>query len=264
MNAENRTLAAEQLLDAWLNDRHFDALPEGGVPETVAEGYAMQAAWTRRLDAAQVGWKLAATNEAGQRHIDVSHPLIGRLFADRVYHAPAALLMRNNRMRVAEAEFAFRLGSALRPRADRRRDEVMDCVDGLFPALEAPDSRFIDFAAAGAPSLTADNACAREFVLGDEAPGGWRDVALDAFIVHVELNGARVASGAGADVLGDPRAALAWFANECGRLGIGLEAGQLVTTGVVGRPVPVRPGDRVRADFGAFGVVEVCFATVEA
>jgi len=33
--------------------------------------------------------------------------------------------------------------------------------------------------------------------------------------------------------------------------------GEVVTTGVCGKPVPIDVGDRLRADFGEFGVVAV-------
>jgi 2-keto-4-pentenoate hydratase len=56
-------------------------------------------------------------------------------------------------------------------------------------------------------------------------------------------------------VLGDPRIALAWIANELRTFGDGLRAGDIVTTGTCVPPVPIAPGDCVRADFGVFGDV---------
>lgn len=250
--------AAACLAAAWQDDTHFDSLDGAPPPATLDAGYAIQARFASRVGTPLSGWKIAATNVAGQRHIGVTHPLVGRLFADRVYPAPATLLMRNNRMRVAEAEFCFRFGRDLpADAATLERDEVMNYVDALFPAIEVPDSRFVDFAAAGAPSLVADNACAREFVLGDEVAGDWRDIALDRFPVALYLNGERVVEGTGADVLGDPRAALTWLVRECAQRDLPLKSGHLVTTGVIGRPLPVSAGDTVRADFGVLGDVEL-------
>jgi len=62
--------------------------------------------------------------------------------------------------------------------------------------------------------------------------------------------------GIGANVLGDPRVALAWLANELSALGITLRAGQVVTTGTCLVPLEIAPGDHVRMDFGALGRVE--------
>ena len=60
-------------------------------------------------------------------------------------------------MRVAEAEFAFRLKRSL-PARERVYgvQEVLDAVESLHPAIEIPDSRYDDFAGVGAPQLIAD------------------------------------------------------------------------------------------------------------
>jgi len=64
-----------------------------------------------------------------------------------------------------------------------------------------------------------------------------------------------VHEGGGFNVLGDPRAALAWAANELSGLGISLKAGEIVTTGTCVVPIPIARGDRVEMDFGSLGTV---------
>lgn len=261
MNQDQIERAAAFLAKAWRGDAHFNALPNGCAPANLDQGYLLQSRFSELIATRQVGWKIAATSSGGQSHIGVGHPLIGRLFADRVYQTPATLLLRGNRMRVAEAEFCFRFGRDL-PAGEREYgvDEVMNHVDALFPAIEVPDSRFGEYAAAGAACLVADNACAREFVLGDAVAGQWREIAFEKFPVAVWRNGLSALGGSGADVLGDPRLALTWFTNECVRRGLELKAGHLVTTGVVGRPVAIGPGDTIVADFGVLGAVELTVA----
>ena len=161
-------------------------------------------------------------------------------------------------MRVAEAEFAFRLGADLPPgERPYQQDEVMAAVAALHPAIELPDSRFTDFAAAGGVQLAADNACAHLFVLGPETQTDWRGIDLAAHPVALHINGKPASRGRGGDALGDPRAALTWLANCEAVKPDGLRAGQVVTTGVCGQPTPVQPGDRVLADFGPLGQVDV-------
>jgi 2-keto-4-pentenoate hydratase len=65
--------------------------------------------------------------------------------------------------------------------------------------------------------------------------------------------------GKGANVLGDPRLALAWLANELSGLGVTLKAGEVVTTGTSFVPLPAAPGDRISADFGPLGQVSLAF-----
>ena len=57
-------------------------------------------------------------------------------------------------------------------------------------------------------------------------------------------------------MLGDPRLALTWLANELIAQGQFLARGDVVITGTSVVPVPVSPGDVVTADFGALGTVQ--------
>ena len=60
-------------------------------------------------------------------------------------------------------------------------------------------------------------------------------------------------------MLGDPRVALTWLANELRQLGMTLKAGRVVTTGTCHPPLPIQSGDRVECDFGLLGRVSVGF-----
>src|SRR6201994_3737499 len=133
-------------------------------------------------------------------------------------------LMTGNEMRVGEPEFAFRMASDLPPRSQPYTvQQVLDAVTTLHPAIEIPDSRFADFVSAGAAQIIADNACAHLFVLGPATTADWRSRDLVEEKPVITLRG-RQFIGHGQNVLGDPRIALAWLANELGQLGIALRA----------------------------------------
>ncbi len=248
--------AADLLWEHWHSGRRVAGLPADLRPATREEGYAIQANLEERSSAPLFGWKIAATSVAGQKHINVDGPLAGRLLRDKVFESGARLPFGANHMRVAEAEFAFRMEQDLPPRAEPYRvDEVLAAVGTLHPAIEVPDSRFDDFTVVGAPQLIADNACAHLFVLGPPAPANWREVDLIEHRVLGAVVGTVAREGKGANVLGDPRVALAWLANELSALGIPLRANEVVTTGTCLVPLPITPGAHVVMDFGRFGVV---------
>jgi glutathione peroxidase-family protein/2-keto-4-pentenoate hydratase len=250
--------AAAWLEPHWRGETVTPGLPEACRPRDRAQGYAVQAALAQRIGQPVVGWKIAATSTAGQQHIGVDGPLAGRLLADRLLPAGAAVSMGRNRMRVIEAEFCFRMAADLPPReVPYTRDEVMAAVGALHPSIEIPDSRYEDFVRAGAPQLIADFACASRLVLGAPMPEDWRSLDLAAHPVRVLRDGVEAARGQGANVLGDPRTALTWLANEIARYGPGLRAGDIVTTGTCVVPVPAGPGERHRADYGPLGSLDV-------
>lgn len=260
MEAQQARRAAEILLKTWQAREVLDALPPEVRPATDADGFSIQRAITEISGDRRFGWKIAATSVAGQKHIGVSGPLPGTLLAGRARQAPATFSLDRNAMRVAEAEFAFRMGRTLAPRAEPYGvDEVLDAVATLHPAIEVPDSRYRDFVTAGGPQLIADNACACWFALGEATPADWRALDLSKHPVRALIGGRVAGEGSGANVLGDPRVALTWLANALSRFGTPLSAGEVVTTGTCVVPVAVNPGETVVADFGPLGHVEVSF-----
>ena len=261
MNDTSTQDAANLLWQHWQDQRRLDQLPEATRPATRAEGYAVQARLESRSASPLFGWKIAATSQVGQAHLKVDGPLAGRLLRERVFDNGAEVPFGANHMKVAEAEFAFRMARDLPPRA-RPYDtaEVMAAVDTLHPAIEIPDSRFNDFTVVGAPQLIADNACGHYFVIGPAATADWRALDLAAHAVKGEIRDRLTRDGLGANVLGDPRAALAWLVNELSGIGVTLRAGEVVTTGTCLIPLDIRPSDHIVMDFGVLGRVEARMA----
>jgi 2-keto-4-pentenoate hydratase len=240
-------------------ERRIDALPPELRPTTLAEGYGIQDAMVAIADQPVYGWKIAATSPAGQKHIGVTEPLSGRLFAKFVLPDGAHRPATNMHMRVAEAEFAFKMAKTLPPRrTDYTVDEVCDAVAAMHLAIEIPDARFQVFDTIGAPAIAADDAFADWFILGREVPA-WRGLDLPEHPVLGRKNGKLVAEGKGANALGDPRLALTWLANHLAQRNTPLEAGHVVTTGTCVKPIEIGAGDTVVADFGALGTVTAVF-----
>jgi 2-keto-4-pentenoate hydratase len=261
LTSEQIQAGCDLLWRCWQDGTVIDALPGELRPESRAEAYAIQARLEARSPSALFGWKIAATSRAGQAHIGVEGPLAGRLLAERAFADGARLRFGANRMRVVEPEFAFRFARDVPPRSRAYEvDEVLDAVAALHPAIEVPDSRYADFARVGAAQLIADDACAHEFVLGPEADEGWRALDLARHVVRAAVAGKLEREGVGANALGDPRRALTWLVNELSGIGVTLLAGQFVTTGTCAVPLPIAPGDAVRADFGVLGAVGLRFA----
>jgi 2-keto-4-pentenoate hydratase len=253
--------ASDTLWDAWQRGERIAALPDDCRPGTREDGYIIQSRLEQRSAFPLAGWKIAATSKAGQAHIAVDGPLAGRLLAERMFESGSRLPFGCNHMRVAEAEFAFRMALDLAPRATTYTvDEALACVASLHPAIEIPDSRYVDFTVVGAAQLIADNACAHQFVLGPPAPDSWRSNNLAAHRAVGVVAGQLEREGIGANVLGDPREALAWLVNELSSLGLTLRAGQVVTTGTCLIPLPISSGDSVTCDFGVLGAVSVSLA----
>ena len=154
MSKTNAEKASDLIWRHWQAGTVMDDLPPDLKPATRTDGYAIQFHLDGRSRQPLAGWKIAATNVAGQRHIGVDGPLAGRILAEHVYEPDAVVSIAANRMRVAEPEFAFKLAGDIPPRETPYTvAEVLEKVDTLHLVLELPDSRFADFATVGGPTL---------------------------------------------------------------------------------------------------------------
>src|SRR6476469_2051029 len=200
--------ASQTLHNHWRAGTKLGALEQDQRPSNRADGYAIQAAIERYSTTHLFGWKIAATSEAGQKHINVYGPMAGRILAETVISDGGTASMAGNEMRVAEPEFAFRMRTDLPARSTPyTMQQVLDAVDTLHPAIEIPGSRFSNFAGAGAAQLIADNACAHLFVLGQATTFDWRSLDLVEQRPIVTMRDQQFI-GHGKNVLGDPRIAL--------------------------------------------------------
>ncbi len=258
MNDQELSDAFGYLRNLWAKGEVCSELPHGLRPATHRDAYRIQALVERQSSATLAAWKIAATSLAGQKHIGVSGPLVGRYIAEQMVAPGGRIPFGNNRMRVAEVEFAFRLGEDIVPRQSLiTEDDVVARMASLHPSIEIPDSRYLQFEKVGELHLIADNACAHWLCIGPAMPEVWRDTDLAAFKPVGRVTGKPDVFGLGSNVLGSPRLAMTWFVNEMSGLGITLKRGQFVTTGTCVVPMSIVAGDHVEGDFGALGQVDV-------
>lgn len=237
--------AAALLWDRWRDRAPGEALPEAIRPTTVSEGWAVQLALTE-LAGPRSGWKIAASSRAGQEHIGVPGPIAGPLLAPGVRASGGTVRLTS--MASAEPEIAFRLGTDLlasgRP---YERETILAAVADALPAIEIPDSRYIDVATAGEAQLIADLACAGSVVLGEPIQR-WCPTELRDRRVVMRINGQIASQGTGANALGDPCEALVWLVDAVTGHGSDLFAGEVVITGAAAQPRTVRAGDVVTCE----------------
>lgn len=251
--------AAALLWRTRMAGHQLDAIPEDCRPRSLDDGYRIQDAMTARAGKNVVGWKVAATTEAGRRRMGISEPLAGRLFDGFVLSDGARLNAGPMIMRVAEPEFAFRLGRDLLPRAiPYSADDVLNAVTDFHLAIEVPDARVAHFSDVGAPCTVADDSFAGWVILGPQV-AGWRNLDLPSRAVRALRDGTLAAENRGQDALGDPIQALLWLAQDRAKRGDGLKSGDIVITGTRVAPVPIHPGDRMVFEFPDLGDVRVAF-----
>jgi len=142
-------------------------------------------------------------------------------------------------------------------------EQVMAATDYVIPALELIAARSYRVDPETGYTRTvfdtiADNAANAGYILGDSKVDP-AHVDLPWAGAMLYLNGGIEETGLAGGVMGHPAHGICWVCKRFAPHGIGLEPGQVVLAGSFTRPVVVRPGDNIRADYGPLGTIEVNF-----
>lgn len=217
----------------------------------------MQAQYLAAIGSPRVGWKVGVTSEAARQMLGFDEPFSGPMFERFTQASPGRVAVSMEDLRILEPEIGFRMGEGLPPRgAEYAMQEVQAAIATVHPVFELVNKRLPGTVKDAPGWLVADGGLHHAFVYGpgfDYAPG--MDLAGEA--VSVFLDGKLVTEGAGANALGDPLNVVLWLANHLRTRGIGLRAGDWVSTGLLTDVVVPEPGARVRAEFATLGQVEL-------
>ena len=248
-----------ELYEALVNVKTLPPLSERYPNMTIEDAYQVQQQLMKlRLYAGEkiIGKKIGVTSKAVMNMLGVFQPDFGYLTDGMVYNEGQAIPMDRLIQPKAEGEIAFVLKKTLKGPGISSAD-VLAATEGVMACFEIVDSRIHDWKIK-IQDTVADNASCGVFVLGDRLIDP-RDVDLHTCGMVLEKNGDVVATGAGAAALGSPANAVAWLANTLGRLGIALEAGEVVLSGSLAIMVPVQKGDNLRVSIGGMGSCSVRF-----
>lgn len=261
MDAEQQNELALLLTTLRRERRQQSGLAAELTPPNVASGYEIAQAVERELGWAVAGWKIAAIKAEMQKALRTDAPIYGRVFAPLVKTSPHTVNHAEQCSPIPEVEYQARLGQDLPPRdTPYSVEEVSDAVVSLHPGLELAECRFIhDSQFPPLPAILADGAGSGTLVYGP-AIENWRDRDIENQQVALYCDGALRAQGTAADALDHPMKPLTWLANELSRNGIGLKAGQMISTGTLTGMLRPKAGQSFVADFGPFGTVTATYA----
>lgn len=222
------------------------------------DAYAIQRYWAA-LHTAQgakiVGHKIGLTSRAMQMASNFFEPDFGYLLDSMLFADGAKIPAGRFSKPRLEVELSFVMGKDISGHNVQIYD-VLRATEFIQPALEIIDYRtelprqIVD--------TIADNAASGGMVIGGRTIRPF-DVDLRWVGATLSLNGVIEETGLAAGVMGHPAAGVAWLVRKLAEVGEGLKAGQIVLAGSFTRPIAIRPGDVVHADYGSLGGIGVSF-----
>ena len=229
--------AAQALIAARRSRRVLDRLPPDVAPRTLADGVAAQLAVARRAGAQlPAGFKIGATARRMQEYLGLPGPLAGFIAEAGLHGSGSTLSFKSFLNPGVECELAVVLTQDLPP-GPCSNAQAAAAVGEVMAGIEVVENRYGPLDVLGTPTLVADQVYHAEAVLGAPYPD-WRGLDLRSLPGSLSVDGEERGAGTGADLLGDPIAALAWLAaSEEAKAFGGLRAGQVVMLGSVCPPI---------------------------
>ena len=257
--AKQRALC-ELLTGLRREGRQQSGLDPSLVPPDADTAYRVAAMVEAELGWDVAGWKIAATNAEMQAALRTPCPIYGRVFANHVTSTPYSVNHAPLCSPIPEVEYQVQLGKDLPPRKRPYSGADLDnAVQALRPGIELAECRFVhDGAFPPLPAILADGAGSGTLIAGPEIRN-WRNQDISGQAVVLRCNGTVRRSGSACIAVDHPLVPLTWLVNELSRTGIGLKAGQVISTGTLTGMLRPRPGEIYDADFGPFGNVNLAF-----
>lgn len=203
-----------------------------------------------------VGKKIGLTSLAMQNLLGVFEPDYGQLLDNMEVVEGGEISLSTLLQPKVEAEIAFVLSRDLVGPGITVRD-VLLATEAVVPSLEIVDSRVKDWKIK-IQDTVADNASSACFTLGGKLTAV-RELDLGVTGMVFKKNGHVVGTAAGAAVLGNPAAAVAWLANKLAEYNISLRAGETILSGAFSAALVPAAGDFFEASFDRLGTVGVRF-----
>lgn len=254
----DRRKAAALLLEAERTATPVEQLAKTFPGLEIEDSYAIQRHFIDaklKAGAKLRGHKIGLTSKAMQAASGIDEPDYGHLLDDMFVADGATLETRRFIVPRVEVELAFVLGAPLEG-PNVTLFDVLRATEVVTPALELIDGRskyprtIVD--------NIADNAACGGIVLGGR-PVRPMDVDLRWVGALLYKNGQIEETGVAAGVLGHPAMGIVWLANRLAKFETRLEAGHVVLAGSFTRPVPVKAGDTIHADYGPLGGMSIAF-----
>jgi 2-keto-4-pentenoate hydratase len=256
MKASAQRDLARLLADLRRHGRQQSGLAPHLVPPDPDTAYRIAGMVADELGWTVGGWKIAAFKEEMQKALRTDSPIYGRTFF--VEPTPYTVAHATLASPIPEVEYQAKLGADLPPRDKPYTvEEATDAVASLHPGIELAECRFIhDEAFPPLPAILADGAGSGTIVYGPPIEE-WKKRDIAAQEVTLSSDGRMRRRGTAAAALDHPMAPLTWLANELSRTGVGMKAGQMVSTGTLTGMLATKPGEEYVADFGPFGRVTI-------
>jgi len=223
---------------------------------TLADAMLVQKAFVSRIEATYglpVGYKAGLTSPPAQKKFGVSHPLLGVLLEKMIIRKTSVVMdAKFGVLPLTEGDLVVSVGSDKINQA-KTNQEILAALNAVYPFIELPDLFYAKGTKLNGPALAAANVVARYGLLGNpislSPTGDWMKRLKTFKLEILDKNSKILATGKGANLLGDPLNVVRWIRDTLKKQGKMLKKGDLLSLGTITKLMPAKPGKTIRARY---------------
>lgn len=198
-----------------------------------------------------VGPKMGLTSKTKMRQMGVEEPICGYVF-DYMIEDSGTVNFSDFIHPKVELEIAFLMGKDLSG-SNITVSEVLDATDYVMMAVEIIDSRYKNFQFT-LRDVVADNTSASCIIVGNTVRKP-KDLDLRMVAGSLTINGEIVATGMGANILGNPAESIAALSRMLYKRNKFIKRGDLIMAGAMTEAIPIKMGDIVFAECSGLSAI---------
>jgi len=258
MNSKFERLA-QDLAHAW-RTRSTVPLPAAEAsPQSRAEAFDIQDRIEHLIGDNTVGWKVGASTRAVQILEGHDGPIVGWLMGSRIYQSPASVLPSMYDGYKIECEFAFRFLRDLPARTTPYTRAEIDPLIVLHAGLEISGSRWVvdpNGRKVTTYDCIADSGTGGGYVTSSDI-ADWRSLDLEHMDIVARIDEGEPIHMYTGDYRCDPADIVVETVNGLSARGRAMATGDLISTGSLTLPTPLRPGQTYVGRFGDLATLSV-------
>ena len=264
MNMKDMLQAVQIYSSARLAQKKIFELPASCKPTNTEEAYQLQAQLNSDLELADIGkvagYKIGCTSKVMQDYLNIDEPCSGAIYTNTVYNKIGTVPYSSFCKPGVECEIAVRLGEDLKPeKAPYDSYSVTAAIEDCMVAIEIVDDRFMNFRKLDVFTMLADDFFNAGCVLGPPVKLS-RELKLENLYGEMHVNGTKIGSGYGRDVMGHPFNVVAWLANSFINRGRMLRKGEFILTGSLVETYWCSTNDNIDVSIDGLGEVSLRFS----
>lgn len=241
---------AKPLADAWVSKTAAKS-PKDLTMEQAVCTQANLVALLAKTQGKPIGYKAGLTSAAAQQQIGVPNPVLGVLLAKMMLPNGSTVPTDFAARPLVEADMLATVRDDGINEA-RTVTDVVKHLSTLQPFIELPDLVLAQGEKVNGPVVVAINVGARAGVVGEPVPVLTTPDFVNALTemqVTMTADGTELGKAPGKAILGHPLNAVLFIADEVQRRGGKLKAGDVLSLGSFGRPVPPKSGQKIVVNY---------------